>query len=57
MPLPRCEIKEVEDLRNNWNYLTELAEATEKYIFTDKRLAFEQEIHHENMVSHRGMQT
>ncbi|CAI9717935.1 dynein heavy chain 8, axonemal-like [Octopus vulgaris] len=49
VPLPRSEIKEVEDLRNNWNYLTELAEATEKYIFTDKRLTFEQEIHRENM--------
>ncbi|XP_052821623.1 dynein axonemal heavy chain 5 isoform X2 [Octopus bimaculoides] len=49
VPLPRSEIKEVEDLRNNWNYLIELAEATEKYIFTDKRLTFEQEIQRENM--------
>ncbi|GAB1604755.1 dynein axonemal heavy chain 5 isoform X2 [Argonauta hians] len=49
VPIPRSEMKEVEELQSSWNKITEIAEATEKYIFSDKRLTIVQKIQQENM--------
>ena len=42
--LPRTEVQEVEQLREKWRELLELAEESRYNLLKDRRIAFEQEL-------------